>query len=483
MKSTISNPLVFFDIDVGNRSMGRITFELFSDIVPKTAENFRCLCTGERGSIVSGKSRGKPLSYKGSCFHRIIPGFMAQGGDFTSGDGRGGESIYGEAFPDENFDLQHTESGLLSMANSGPNTNGSQFFITFKSTPHLNNRHVVFGRIVEGKKLLAILEGVVTDSTDKPKAPVCIVDCGQLSNDSTELASANTVADTCKATVADGDENVISFTSFTGRESKKKSYSHGRMTSVPSAEEVPAKGPIVNELECEPSSDIENDKEEPVVHSTEGMTAIQKRLFNIRSKMNQGRKANKREVQAEYKRFTDPRGYDYAEHIQKERKECSKTIKETQDVLGLNSCGSSDTASLLTQPATASQKLRQKEEKKLQHERTFGHSALTRASEYHQYEKSLGNMPSHHTVTQEHAISVTNSNGASASGLERLTRDIQNREEKRLRNSGRRHREEFESNSSGAINDKNAMFNKKIKRSFDKYTVEIRQNLERGTAI
>ena len=123
----MSNPRVFFDVTIGGQNAGRITMELYADVVPKTAENFRALCTGEKGV---GKS-GKPLHFKGSSFHRVINEFMAQGGDFTAGNGTGGESIYGMKFPDENFTKKHTKRGDLSMANAGPNTNGSQFFLCF----------------------------------------------------------------------------------------------------------------------------------------------------------------------------------------------------------------------------------------------------------------------------------------------------------------------------------------------------------------
>ena len=137
-------PRCFFDMSVGGTPVGRITFELRVDVTPKTCENFRALCTGEKGI---GRT-GKPLCYKNSVFHRVIPNFMCQAGDFTRGDGTGGESIYGEKFADENFRVRHTKPGLLSMANAGPGTNGSQFFITVAETPHLDGKHVVFGKFI-----------------------------------------------------------------------------------------------------------------------------------------------------------------------------------------------------------------------------------------------------------------------------------------------------------------------------------------------
>jgi peptidylprolyl isomerase len=149
--------------------------ELFDDVTPTTAENFRALCTGEKGV---GKA-GKPLHFKGSLFHRIIPNFMAQGGDFTRGNGTGGESIYGEKFADENFKKKHNKPGLLSMANAGPNTNGSQFFLTFVETPWLDGKHVVFGEVVEGLEVLKLLEAQGSDS-GKTKVPVTITNSGQL---------------------------------------------------------------------------------------------------------------------------------------------------------------------------------------------------------------------------------------------------------------------------------------------------------------
>merc|ERR1712086_351230 len=170
------NPQVFFDMSLGGEAAGRITMELRADVAPKTAENFRCLCTGEKGM---GKS-GKPLHFKGSKFHRVIKEFMCQGGDFTVGNGTGGESIYGNKFADENFTLKHTGPGILSMANAGANTNGSQFFLCTVKTSHLDGKHVVFGSVVEGHDVVKVIEQVGSQS-GKTSKPVMIADCGQLS--------------------------------------------------------------------------------------------------------------------------------------------------------------------------------------------------------------------------------------------------------------------------------------------------------------
>ena len=203
------NPHVYFDIKQGEEELGRIVMQLYADITPKTAENFRALCTGEKGDGVAGK----PLHYKGCAFHRVIKDFMIQGGDFTAGNGTGGESIYGMKFVstfiscvtkvlftsvkftmtnynplllsflsqnDENFKIKHTKGGLLSMANSGPATNGSQFFITSRETPHLDGKHVVFGEVVEGMDVVRKIEDVSKDSGDKPDVDVVIEDCGMM---------------------------------------------------------------------------------------------------------------------------------------------------------------------------------------------------------------------------------------------------------------------------------------------------------------
>ncbi|MBN8470083.1 peptidylprolyl isomerase [Corallococcus exiguus] len=171
----MANAQVFFDMSIGGQPAGRIVMELFSDDVPKTADNFRALCTGEKGV---GRS-GKPLHFKGTPFHRVIPNFMCQGGDITLGNGYGGESIYGEKFADENFKHKHTGPGILSMANAGPNSNGSQFFLTTATTSWLDGKHVVFGKVVEGMDVVKKIESVGSQSGATSK-PVKIEDSGQL---------------------------------------------------------------------------------------------------------------------------------------------------------------------------------------------------------------------------------------------------------------------------------------------------------------
>lgn len=170
------NPIVFFDIEIGGQPAGRIKIELFKDIAPKTAENFRQFCTGEY------LENGVPLGYKGTKFHRVIKEFMIQGGDFVNKDGTGIKSIYnnGGVFDDENFILKHDAPGLLSMANAGLNQNGCQFFICCEPCPWLDGKHVVFGKVIEGMLVVRKIENVDVGSENRPNYDCVIVQCGEL---------------------------------------------------------------------------------------------------------------------------------------------------------------------------------------------------------------------------------------------------------------------------------------------------------------
>lgn len=170
-------PRVFVDVAMGSLPPRRLVFALYSDSVPKTAENFRQLCTGEHEGATA---RGKPFHYRGCLLHRVIPGLMVQGGDFENANGTGGESIYGRRFSDESFADKHTRRGLLAMANDGPNTNGSNFFVSFAAAEHLDRRHVIFGELVEGWELLDELEKLPTNEECRPLTDCVITGCGEL---------------------------------------------------------------------------------------------------------------------------------------------------------------------------------------------------------------------------------------------------------------------------------------------------------------
>jgi cyclophilin family peptidyl-prolyl cis-trans isomerase len=195
----MSNPTVFMDIQVGNKSPERVVFEVWSHVVPRTAANFVALCTGA--------SRAQ-LTFKGSKFHRVIPGFMVQGGDITAGDGTGGESIYGRHFKDEQAGLQlkHDRAGLLSMANAGPDSNGSQFFVTLDEARHLDGKHVVFGRVLSGFQVFEAIAKVPTNASDKPKKACVIVDCGVIKVVSADDAKKKEADEAAKAKAKAAEE-------------------------------------------------------------------------------------------------------------------------------------------------------------------------------------------------------------------------------------------------------------------------------------
>lgn len=484
----MSNPIVYFDLEIGRRPIGRLVMELYADTSPRTAENFRALCTGERGL---SHTSNKLLHYKGCIFHRVISGFMAQGGDFTKGDGTGGESIYGQKFNDENFSRQHTCGGLLSMANAGPNTNGSQFFITFQATPHLNGRHVVFGKIIEGMDVLRIVEMVATDSGDRPKTALVIADCGQLGLEEFEPKAA-TVTATVPASF--GATKIQKYT-------ESNTSNSGSKTSSGDYEEKPSQ---INDIEdvqnvgkTKGDSDGEDADTADIESRMQGMSETEKRLFKLRMRINKGRKANRAETEAEYRRLKDPK-FDakqrYQEKLEEERKAAEKVGASSTLKPRGSDASIAKQADLMNITAEAAERVKQKAEIKADSAATFGWQAFTADADYRAYKKKLSKLTTASTTTGDKDTVVFDADNdgdalaygqaaksVSKAGVERLSKSIVEAEEARLKYS--RRRMHLEGAGIDAINEDNAHFNKKIKRSFDKYTVEIRQNLERGTAI
>ncbi|CAF3810877.1 unnamed protein product, partial [Adineta steineri] len=217
----------FFDIKIGENDAGRIVFELYNDLCPRTCENFRCLCTGEKGR---GLTLYKKLSYKGCLFHRIVKNFMIQAGDFTEGNGTGGESIYGGSFADENLQMKHDRPYLLSMANRGPNTNGSQFFITTDVASHLDGKHVVFGHVVSGQAVVDTIENLPVDSaTNRPLKDVIITNCGQLESitksNKSKKRKISTGDDNEDENIEENNDNESSSSSDNDEKKKKSKHS------------------------------------------------------------------------------------------------------------------------------------------------------------------------------------------------------------------------------------------------------------------
>jgi cyclophilin family peptidyl-prolyl cis-trans isomerase len=437
-----SNPIVYMDIKVGPRNMGRMEFELFADIVPKTAENFRSLCTGERGK--GGMYGSTPLHYLNSTFHRIIPGFMAQGGDFTKHDGTGGVSIYGRKFDDENFMIKHNRSGLLSMANAGPDTNGSQFFLTFAKTPHLDNRHVVFGQIIKGMHILNAMEKVRTGKMDKPIMPVTVVDCGQIA-----LEEEVDTEEQAIAAVDDREAEEAELPTKLGGGTYDEDHT---MVAPPLA------------LIMETATDDNHLKKNefaplPELEKPEGMTKKQERLWKIKQRALQARNANRKEVKAEHDRLSNP------EDKKRKRRNAeivAKRKKEKAELAG------DDYLNVTAERAGVISNKRAKKEK---NKASFGWNVFNQDSLYKAHEKRLAKI----------APINPNASKDSEQGVERMLTELH--EHEALRSKFSRRRTHLDGKDVDYINDRNKHFNAKISRSFDKYTVEIRQNLERGTAL
>jgi len=481
-------------------------FKLFYDVTPKTCENFRALCTGELGkSPVSGK----PIHFLNTLFHRVIRGFMAQGGDFTRGDGTGGESIYGSKFADEDFTRLHDSAGLLSMANAGANTNGSQFFILFGPARHLDGKHVVFGKLTKGMDVLRQIERVNTRANDKPTAGVRITSCGEVDvtgstfDSTTSSRSRKKVAASVPVSMMGKEElEALMRTGFGKKRPKKpwqkEGYRRSKGQEVESAALAPKKTPAdaskAPAAERTAADDVANDGREQqqqwVVDSAAsgGLTgpggrALTKReeaLLELRQRMNVGRKQNTEEVKEEFLRFSDP------SYKKKKRKEEWNKYKESRRKEMIER-GDSTSTLYINESADRAKAKSMKQREKKRKQAAFGWDVFNTDTLYKAYERRLDNLPKKRfnsgvAITETaYELNYGDAPKPAEANLQAMTKDLEQMEDRR-KNFSRRRTVNKDADVD-YINERNRHFNKKIARAFDKYTVEIRQNLERGTAL
>mmetsp|Transcript_29203 Transcript_29203/g.64548 ORF Transcript_29203/g.64548 Transcript_29203/m.64548 type:complete len:498 (-) Transcript_29203:188-1681(-) len=491
------NPRVFFDIEIGGEASGRIVIELRADVCPKTCENFRSLCTGERGV---GKS-GKRLWYKGSIFHRIIPEFMCQGGDFTRGDGTGGESIYGPTFTDENFVLKHDGPGILSMANAGPHTNGSQFFLCTVATPWLDGKHVVFGKVVEGMSIVKRME-VVGSRNGKTSRRVIVADCGQLPSKMQMLLKLKAEKEELAKLKADPialDPDAESRRRLA--ELKAPLQPSGQQAKAAAADGAAAsKGDAAPEQATRPDDGAAaaagggaemsgEDEDEALPEGADpyaNMNPRQRKLYELRQKMQQCRKANQSAVIAEKKRNKEvPPDESTASAKRKWYEEKQKRKEEELQRLGLNPTEMHRIETV----EQAEQQYKKKERK----ETPEGWDVFNQKSLYNAYLKRAEKVP--YTLEEYEAAKARDPEfyrdadslqygqapQLPESNIDKMVAELTDRDRKKAEFS--RRRAFRDSKDVDYINDRNAHFNKKIERAFGKYTAETKANLERGTAL
>jgi cyclophilin family peptidyl-prolyl cis-trans isomerase len=434
----------FLTFENGGSRVGTLHLELHDKIVPKTVRNF--------ATFLSSDHKG----YVGSRVHRLIPGFMLQAGDFTDGDGTGGYSVYGKTFADENFIGQHDRPGVLSMANAGPNTNGSQFFVTFKPTPHLDGKHVVFGNVDLEKSAdcLAALEQIRTGASDKPSQALTIVDCGVLSTDEeAKPAATSTVEESAK------DEDEIDL------------------------EDADEDG---DPKEDNPALDEEEEEEVDDSQPVSKAEALKRRLRKLKQKMNQARQLNKQAVKQEGERSNDQGAAKERKRLAFATKEAKKASWEKQNAKAFANASKSgvDAKHLTEQAVDSVHKARITADKDELYKYNVNdyHNPEGQHRHYLRDLKSLSRNPQGNASTATYDPLQNEANPEQErQGARKLAEEMHRRIEKVQRRQLKRKDED--DGDVSYINQRNKKFNEKIKRTYDNATSEIRENLERGTAL
>lgn len=468
MPAASKHPRVFLDVSIGTRTGGRIVFELFNDVTPRTAENFRGLCTGEYGT---GKNTKKALNYTGCSFFRSVKGFHLQSGDLQFNNGDGGESIYGGSFNDEDTSRRHTQAGVLSMANKGRNSNTSQFFITLKKAPQLDGRHVAFGQVVAGMDVVRAMAAVPTDKDDKPRVPIHIVGCGEEGKSLVKKADAT--SDFAEQIAAMHEEvaptKVLEST-------KGKAILAGKTGGAPDTVSAGAARSAAgdDEEEYESGSALAPPKNER-----------EKKLRELRMRMNQCRVKNSKEVVEEQKRHADP---EYARR-QAEQKHREKMAKEDGDEDGKQP-NKGDLPEGKQHLGDTIEKCELKEaKKKRKNPDAFGWDVFNQDSLQRAHEKRLKTMEFDQEAydRQKEALGgdTSMSAGFGFTASEDQKAKLQQAMDKSAEQKAKfsRRRMHVADEDVNYINEQNRHFNKKMERFFGEYTHETRQNLERGTAL
>lgn len=458
------NPRVYLDISIGNRTGGRVIIELFADVTPRTAENFRGLCTGEYGI---GKTTKKRLSYESCSIFRSAKNFMIQSGDFQFNNGDGGESIYGGTFNDEDFSRRHTQAGVISMANKGRNSNGSQFFITLKRAPQLDNKHIAFGQVVEGMDVIRAVAQVPTDHNERPRVAISIVGSGEVDKKSRNQGDMPSSVEQQISELQEGGAPTKVLESVKG-----KSILAGKIggAAVPTTTSA--------------SSSKKRDEEEDASGTAPPAprTEREKRLYELRLRMNQGRAQNGKEVIEEQKREADP---DYSKKREKRLLAEETESKEDGEKQGKKKGG--DGKAYMTDTIESAEMRDLKKRKAMPD--AFGWDVFNQDSLLRAHEKRLQHIKfdAHAYEEQKEKLQVDTSlfegfgHKPNDQAKDRLAEAMEKVVAKKKDFS--RRRAYCEEEDVTYVNDRNRFFNKKLQRAFGAYTEETRQNLERGTAL